>query len=304
VLGPVEPGSLLLVPALAASTANGWWRGGRLWLAVAWLALGGLIVVRTASGAGAFGELAVGWSVLVAAVLGMVTLVGGPRAFLPRALVSIAIALGASGALLLSSQTPLVRVISIVEREYRSRLVGSLASANRMLAAPEFQAQMAERPSGEQFMARAEGQLRSLPRPGAQLFPAFLALETLAALGLAWALYHRLSRVRLGPQLATMRGFRFNDQLVWGLIAGIMLLALSPIAEMRWVGVNLLVFFGALYLVRGMGVLVWFLNPGRAMTVLLSIAAVFLWPFVGATALAVGLIDTWTDWRHRARPTH
>src|SRR5690606_26584580 len=112
---------------------------------------------------------------------------------------------------------------------------------------PNIQAQLSQRPAGEQFMARAEGQLRTLPRPGAQLFPAFLALQTLAALGLAWSLFHRLSRIRLGPQLSTLRGFRFNDQLVWGLIAGIMLLALSPIAEMRWVGVNLLVFFGALY---------------------------------------------------------
>lgn len=294
---------MLLVPALAACAAAGWWAGGRLSLALAWVGLAAWVVVRAAGGASSFGMLTLGWSVLVAAMFGLVTVVGGPRRFLARALTTIALAVAAAGALLLSAPAPAERVSLQVEREYHARVEQWAASADRLLAAPEWRDYVAEHPSTEQLMAQAEAQLRTLPAPSARLFPAFLALQTLAALALAWSLYHRLSRARLGPPLAPLREFRFNDQLVWGLIAGITLTVLPTLGELRGAGLNLLVFFGALYLLRGLGVLIWFLNPGRATAVLLSVVALLLWPFVGATALAVGLVDTWADWRNRARPT-
>lgn len=302
VLVPVEPGTMLLVPAIAACAACGWWAGGRLSLAFAWVGLAAWVIARTAADATTFAYLALGWSMLIAALFGIVTLVGGTRSFLSRALVTIGLGVGAAGALLLSSQAPAARTLDVVEREYRDRVEQWAASADRVLAAPEWRAYVADHPATEQIMAQAEAQLRSLPGPSARLFPAFLALQTLAALGLAWALYHRLSRVRLGPALTPLRELRFSDQLVWGLIVGITLAMLPTLAELRGLGLNLLVFFGALYLLRGLGVLIWFLNPGRAMSVLLSVVALFLWPFVGATALAVGLVDTWADWRRRARP--
>src|SRR3712207_8406043 len=37
----------------------------------------------------------------------------------------------------------------------------------------------------------------------------------------------RVSRARIGPPLAPLREFRFNDQLVWGLVAGITAVARS-----------------------------------------------------------------------------
>jgi len=95
-------------------------------------------------------------------------------------------------------------------------------------------------------------------------FPALLALESLGALALCWGLYHRISRTRLGEQLAPLRDFTFTDHLVWGLIAGIVLFVLPVPDAWRGTGANLLVFFGALYAVRGLAVLAWYLEASRA----------------------------------------
>jgi len=136
----------------------------------------------------------------------------------------------------------------------------------------------------------------------------------LAALALAWATYHRFSRTRLGAPLRPLREFRFNDQLVWGLIVGLTIMLLPTLTALSGVGKNLLVFFGALYALRGLGVLSWFMAPG-SLGVTLGIGFVVLavpllgafvalgFVMLGIAALALGLGDTWADWRSRARPT-
>jgi hypothetical protein len=114
-----------------------------------------------------------------------------------------------------------------------------------------------------------------------------------------------VSRTRIGPALAPLREFRFNDQLVWGLIVGITALLLPTLEGVRGPGLNLLVFFGALYALRGLGVLAWFLTPRRPVTgVLVGLALVLLLRDGAAFALGlVGVGDTWLDWRGRARGT-
>jgi hypothetical protein len=127
--------------------------------------------------------------------------------------------------------------------------------------------------------------------------------SVLAALALAWAAYHRLGRTRLGAPLSPFKEFRFNDQLVWGLIVGLTIVFLPTLAGLRAAGANLLVFFGALYALRGLGVLAWFLAPGAVASALAVGAAMLLWPILLVAALGLGLGDTWADWRRRARPT-
>ena len=135
-------------------------------------------------------------------------------------------------------------------------------------------------------------------------FPALLALESLAALALAWSLYHRMSRTRIGPPLAPLKQFRFNDQMVWGFIAGLVIAAMPTLAGLRGLGANLLVFFGALYALRGVGVLSWLFKPGWLTTVAVAVTIPLLFPLYAAGALAFGVGDTWIDWRRRpARPT-
>jgi hypothetical protein len=132
------------------------------------------------------------------------------------------------------------------------------------------------------------------------LLPSLLALQSLAALGFVWALYHRFSRTRIGLPLAPLREFRFNDQLVWGLVAGLAFAMLQALSGLRAPGLNMLLFFGTLYALRGMGVLAWFLAPDRLVMVPLVIFAVLAFPLFGAVALGLGLGDTWLDWRSRA----
>jgi hypothetical protein len=142
-----------------------------------------------------------------------------------------------------------------------------------------------------------------MPARSLVVLPAMLALESLAALAVAWGLHHRLGRVRIGPPPAPLRDFRFSDQLIWGLIVGITAVVLPALADVRPAGANLLVFFGALYVVRGLGVLSWLLRARRWTKVTLVAVGLLAWQLLAAFALALGVGDTWLDWRSRTRPT-
>lgn len=135
-----------------------------------------------------------------------------------------------------------------------------------------------------------------------KLYPAFLALGSLAALGVGWYVVTRLAGIReaIGP----LREFRFSDQLVWVLIAGLVLFLL-PIGELASrLGENAMVFMGGLYLVRGLAVLFWvgaaFITSAWS-AALWGLAALLFYPIALGAALLVGLCDTWLDVRTRLR---
>ncbi len=99
---------------------------------------------------------------------------------------------------------------------------------------------------------------------------------------------------------------------MWGLIVGLTtILVPDPFDAARASVRILLVFFGTLYAVRGLGVLSWFMAPG-SLGVALTIGAVLLFApvlqvfaalaflFLAVAAIALGLGDTWADWRGRA----
>ena len=195
--------------------------------------------------------------------------------------------------------------------EYERRVESSLAAWQGHTHDAAWERFAARSP---ELAAQADGAaawLHRLPARAAAVAPALVGLESLAALGLAWGLYHRLSRTRLGAPLGALRRFRFSDQLVWALVAGASMAILPTLAPLRGVGINLLIFFGALYALRGLGILRW-LAPDRVAAVAL-LALLLLVPVLGVlllagtlavVALAVGLGDTWGDWRNRsARPT-
>jgi hypothetical protein len=108
----------------------------------------------------------------------------------------------------------------------------------------------------------------------------------------------------LGEPLAALRNFRFNDQLVWGVIAGAVFVLLPQDGPWRTLGFNLLVFFGALYAVRGLGVVVWSLEAiraGAAAYVLLAVTAALVSAAAGGALAMIGLADIWLDFRRRVR---
>ena len=134
----------------------------------------------------------------------------------------------------------------------------------------------------------------------ADLFPALLALATLAALGVAWWLYIRTSTgsdAGLGP----LARFRFPDPLIWLLIAGLLLVLLFG-WEGGWgrVGANLAVFMGGLYAFRGMGVALA-LSGGLSWPAWLIVVGVALLapPILIMVALIIGVGDSWFDLRAR-----
>jgi hypothetical protein len=312
---PVDQTIVLLVPALAACALVGWWAGGRAFTAIAWIALATALTTQSAA-PGPFSNLLRGWSLLLAGSFGLVCLFGVRRPLLSRAFLALGITFVLAAIMSMIGPVTLSQAAKIVGDEFSRRNTEILATMNAVIQAyPKEWADLAAKvPAFAQLPDETAKELTTLSRWGVAVFPALLALQSLAAIALAWATYHRLSRARLGAPLRPLKEFRFNDQLVWGLIVGLTIVLLPTLTSLRGVGRNLLVFFGALYAVRGFGVLSWFMAPGSLGVTLsvgfimlaapvIQVFAALVLMFLGAAALALGLGDTWADWRNRPRPT-
>jgi hypothetical protein len=136
-----------------------------------------------------------------------------------------------------------------------------------------------------------------------RLFPALTAIGSMAALGVAWWVFGRITG-RPRP-LGSLVEFRFPDPLVWVLIAALALM-LVPVAT--WavrLGLNLAVVMGALYALRGFAVTValilGMIGPRVGVLVALGLVGVILYPIVVAGTLLLGVTDTWLDLRSGRR---
>jgi len=165
---------------------------------------------------------------------------------------------------------------------------------------PEWKAMIEASPRLQDMSKEIDLQLGMLVKLSVMLMPALLALESLVALALGWAFYHRMSDVAIGPALGKLQDFRFNDQLVWGVAVGASVYLLKAFQEGKTAGFNLLVFFGFLYAVRGMGILMW-MSRGRMMKAMLIIVTATALIFMAPLAFLIGIGDTWLDWRSRAQ---
>jgi hypothetical protein len=143
-------------------------------------------------------------------------------------------------------------------------------------------------------------QMSSMVRTIAAFYPALLSLTSLAGLSLAWAWHRRIARRPLGPPLPGFAAFEFNDQLVWGWVAGLSLCLLPLPSGWRALGLNLLLVWAVLYAVRGLAV---FRAGSRRVPLpviaTLTLVAMFLLPFVIGGLTLLGVADTWLDFRRR-----
>ncbi|HKW49792.1 MAG TPA: DUF2232 domain-containing protein, partial [Gemmatimonadaceae bacterium] len=247
---------------------------------------------------------------------GMTCLFGERRPLFARALGALSIAGFLALAMSMMGPVPVSSAKATIASEFVQRNDDYMARVNGAIEEhpKEWKDLTSRFPTLATMPAETEKALKALSRVGLTVFPSLLALESLIALALAWAIYHRLSRARLGAPLRPLREFRFNDQLVWGLMVGLTIVVLPTLQSFRGVGRNLLVFFYALYAIRGLGVLAWFLAPG-AIAAALTVAFAMLWvPIIQYAAAAgflvllftsfvLGLGDTWADWRRRTGPT-
>ena len=297
-LMPIQQTLVLLVPVIAACSFVGWKLGGRLGLAIIWLALAIWMLLQPAGPPGTqYDQMARGWAVLLAGTFGLVNLWSTSMPFFSRALFAVGLAVAIGFMLALSSPSGIARFQHAGGEEATRRVNASIQQIDEGRADPMYREVMEKAPWFDDLNQESESMMRQLPAVTAILLPALLALESLAVLALGWGVFQRISPTRLGPPLGPLSEFRFNDQLVWGLAVGATLSLLPAFGEGRNAGYNLLVFFGALYLIRGIGVLAWMARGRYLYVVMLGLVPqVFL-----IVTLALGLGDTWLDLRRRAR---
>jgi hypothetical protein len=259
------------------------------------------MLLRPLGAGSAFEFMARGWAIVLVSMFGIACVLGGRRLFLSRALSAVAAPFVFAGAVVLVSDVSPGRVQRTLADELDRRAAPLNAQVQATTLSPDWQTFVAENPRFATLIEQMLENWNRMPEVTVSFFPALLALESLLALALAWGLFHRVSRTRVGPPLSRLRDFRFGDQLVWGLLTGIVLVVIPTLGALRGLGLNLIVFFGALYVLRGLGVLAWFMADRRLALAILIILAILFTPAIGALALGLGLGDTWVDWRGRAR---
>ncbi len=332
VIFPVEQTLMLLVALTASCMIVGWRQGGKLSLAMIWLLLAlGLILWPSArpdaqygslermwafSGTSGYNSLARGWTLLLAASFGLVSLFTPGQAFISRALATLALASGLGFAIVFLSPDGPKRIGGTMTAEFTRRNDESINQLRIGAATEPWKDQVDKSPALQRLNEMTEQQLLDIPRWSSPLVAAVLGLESLAAMALAWSLYHRLNSAAIGPMLGRLRDFRFNDQLVWGVAVGASVYLLPAFAEAKVAGLNLLAFFGSLYVLRGLGILGW-ISRGRVGRLIMALVGSFIvvviladmlgflispiFP-IAALAFTLGLGDTWVDWRTRLQP--
>lgn len=132
------------------------------------------------------------------------------------------------------------------------------------------------------------------------VYPALLALATMAALAVCWYFAGRHGEDYERPP--AVREFGFRDELIWILVAGLMLLVLPLGSGAFRVGENATLFMVALYLARGGAILAWIVAAAATSAwtwVFLAVGTVLAYPFVFGAALVLGVGDTWWHLRER-----
>ncbi len=230
-----------------------------------------------------------GWALLLGAWFVVVLLTYKRASFTARALL-------ATGA------TAVTAALVMVFRPGSFAALDSQLAA-QLRAAVAQQVQLWKSAGAELPPAFAEGMYRVV-QTRSYVGPALAGLASMAALALAWGIYRR-TVVRDEPALPPLRQFRFRDELVWLLVAGLVLVlipGLGPGAVRA--GSNLLTFMGALYALRGVAVVVSmssgaFAVGGVLLLLFAALADSWLPAMVMGAAVLVGLTDTWLDLRAR-----
>jgi hypothetical protein len=298
---PVADTYLLLFPILASCFVAGWMAGGPASLAVVWVLMTAALVALPPSGeSAAYHDVARAWGLLVAGAFGIVCVLGARGPLFGRSLAAAAGALAGSVIFAGVAALSFPALVRVFVAEFAARNAATEASFARWLPAVSSRFPAA----GDWAAQKSIALERASAAVAAPLVPALLVLEALVACALAWALYHRLSRTRLGPPLGSLREFTFGHGLVWALVAGGALLAVPALRQSgaALLGANFVALFGALFALRGAGVAAWFLPLRRQAAQLASwAAALALAPVTVPLALGIGITDDWLDFRGLAR---
>jgi hypothetical protein len=255
-----------------------------------WIAAGTLLwLVAVMLPGGTLGTVARGWALLLASAFLFATLARPGWGVFPRAMAALGATFAVGVGYLLVSST-LAEVDALVRDHFQT--VSTVAGANLQTRAPDSR--------WVQELTAASDRMAILQW---RLFPAVLGLQSLAALALASWWVARLKHAANTPLgLRPLREFRFSDQLVWLLVAGLALVIFGSGDVANRIGQNALLFMGTLYALRGVGVFIFLAGraPSWFAVVFGALATIFLYPLVLTAAVLVGLGDTWLDVRGRA----
>ena len=237
---------LLFVPAIAACALVGWWAGGRAFLAIAWVAIAVVLIGATAGHDRTRSTIWLrGWSLLARRRV---------RARLPvrhrRGRSSPARSSRSAMALVLAPVMSLLGPVTMSRRRRRSSATSSRVATARSMATlnsgdqahpKEWQRSRRRRfPPFAQLPTETRTAARRRCRDvGRDDLPALLALRVARRARARVGDVSPARRARLGAPLQPLREFRFNDQLVWGLIVGSTIMLLPTLDALRGVGQNL-----------------------------------------------------------------
>ncbi len=277
----LTPGLLLAVPFALLALALPPRRPAMMVAGVALLAL-----ILSTQGDGTLWYFERGWTLLLGSWFVVLVVVMPSSGFVSRALGTVAAPAATAGAFLAMNGGGFERLDGAVKERLRVAAGEAAASLSELFRSGQTGA--AGDMSANMYKA-AELQ--------AYLFPALLALASVAALGAGWWLFRRFAAADREP-LRPVREFRFSDHMVWVLVAGALLLLLPVDGLTQRAGSNLIAFMAALYALRGFAVLLVIGGaPGPLGMIIGAILFVFLYPLVMAATMIVGLTDTWLDIR-------
>ncbi len=281
-LSVVQPTVLVAVPFLALVAVFGM-RG----VGVAFLAAVAMIVAVGGPTQEPLWWVERGWALMVAGFFVAATFRRPESSLSSRALLSV---LGASGVMgaLLALRPEWWSMLDWMVRDRLSASIGTGLEALRVLQ------------GGDALPSSLVTAVHGTVELQGDVFPATLALASMAALGVAWWAFRRAT-TGTDEGLAPLARFRFNDHLVWLFIGGLVLAVLRWNEVFARMGENLVTFMGALYAVRGAAV-VLYLSGGLSIFgwMILALGLLFVSPLLLTGALVLGISDTWLDIRARA----
>jgi len=137
----------------------------------------------------------------------------------------------------------------------------------------------------------------------ADQYAAVLAVQLLAGLGLAAAIYYRVCRVPVGRPPGPFREFRFSEHLGWVGAAALLVMVVPRLAAAKVAAIDLLLVSALLYAIRGAAVTAFGIallgGTGWGTAALFGLLALFILPAAAAGAIVLGVIDAGMDLRRR-----
>lgn len=281
----VNPAPLIFLPLAVLMFALPPWRPVAVLIGAAVV-----ILFFTSEPSGSLWYVERGWALILSGWFVVAVMAWPSARFLSRALVALAGTLVSAAVLFVMRPGGFARVDELIG----GRLQGAAGHALETWGSSAVMRRVAGTLAGDVAAAlERAAEFQTL------LFPALLALGSLAGLAVAWWAYGRLAARDASP-LTALREFRFHDGFVWLLIVGLLLLLLPLDDLAARAGSNLLAFVAALYTLRGLAVLLVIGGtPGPLMMALGAVLIVLLYPIVLAVTFVVGLTDTWLDIRTR-----